>query len=234
MKHLRIFTFILAALSFTVVDSSAQTSYSGYSYNGGMSENMSRGLGAPGGGSVATSAAKELDMLAMVGLFEIDSKRAVSKMKISDSELQRSIHKAVATYIIAYGDVMSINSGDIDVINSVQDMVKQATNSGQSIDPTSSSMRDVMMEMRKSMMTLNMAMRPIHQELNDTMAELLKEDKKALKKWTSYYKSVCTDNNFVPNGESSNTQSQRQSGGQGGPGGGQGGQGGGQGGPGGR
>ncbi len=229
MKHLKIFTLIFAALSFTLVDSAAQNSYSGMSYNGGMSENMSRGLGAPGGGSAATSAAKEIDILAMTGLFEIDSQKAVSKMKITDKELQREVHKAIADYILEYGDVMSINSGDIDTINSVQDMVKQATNSGQTIDQNT--MRDLMSQMRQSMVVVIQAMRPAHDKLNARMNELLADNSKALKKWTSYYRQVCSDNSYNPN-RSPNAQG-GQSGGQGGQGGPGGGQGGSQGGPGG-
>lgn len=228
MKHLKIFTLTLAALSFTLVDSVAQNTYSGMSYNGGMSENMSRGLGAPGGGSAASSAAKEVDVLAMTGLFEIDSQKAVSKMKITDKELQREVHKAVADYILEYGDVMSINSSDIDTINSVQDMVKQATNSGQAIDQNT--MRELMSQMRQSMMVVIQAMRPAHDKLSARMNELLADNSKALKKWTSYYKQLCNDNSYNPN-RSPNAQGGQ--GGEGGQGGGPGGQGGGQGGPGG-
>ncbi len=170
MKKIRIVTLLLALLSLTTPQLAAQ----------------------PGGGMGGPGAMSQVDPLAMMGLFEIDSESVIKRIKVTDTEKQRAIREAVADYIIAYGDVVAANGETIDLF---EEYKAQMSDGAGQVAPD----RENMYAMREGSRTIHLAMTKLHNKLDSSIKACLEGDEKALKKWQSHYKWLCDKNYYNPN-----------------------------------
>ncbi len=195
MKMLRFTLLFILLLPMTMGEVMAQFGSSA----GGMGSHGSRGRDM-GGDMGGQTQAPEIDILSMTGLFDIDSREIIKKVKVGDSAAQREIHRAVAAYVLEMGEVMVVHTSSIALIEQAEEVLNKAQEmmqNGQEMDQ--SYMSNLMSKAREAMSAVRMAMAPIHKSMTARIEEVLKGNEKQMKKWTSYYNTLCNERRYNPN-----------------------------------
>ncbi len=158
---------------------------------GGMGGSMGGGRGGQGGGAPAQRAANITaeQLVGSTGLFTINIEEIIENCKVKDDATIGQIRTITSDYLVDYDRVMFHYLPQLDSLELIHSTLSDEAQRGN----MQSSMRQAMQIIQK----IKVETIPTHKSLNDRMLALFVEDKKATKRWSSYYASVCKKNLFT-------------------------------------